>query len=135
MVLTMQMITFVTNATVLFNIVFNLKNNLLFLVFKTMLNLHLSCGNITSFFIRLLIIFSFDSENSSCTIISFYSLNSCSGIIRSFIVLLKFSAVLLIKLLGRLANRTFLVRRFTSYLKSVPILSALCNYPVKRLLL
>ena len=51
--------TFVTNETVLFDIIFNLKDNLIFLEFKTcnvMLNLHLLCENITSFFIKLLIL-------------------------------------------------------------------------------
>ena len=48
-----------------------------------MLNLHLLFANITSFLIRFLANFSFDSENGSRTIISFRSSDNHSRIIKS----------------------------------------------------
>ena len=66
-----------------------------------MLDLHLLFVNIMSVFIRLLVNFSFESENGSRRIVSFRTSHSDFGNIKSFLPLLKFSMVFLIKFLGR----------------------------------
>ena len=95
-----------------------------------MLNLRLLFVNITIFLIKLSVNCSFDSENSIRRIISFRSSNNHSVIINSFLFLLKYSVVFLIEFLGKPAIINFLVMRFTSKLKSLAILLALCNSPV-----
>ena len=81
-VFTTQANNFINKAVVVFRVNFNLKewakissvpNNVKFTIF----------ANITSFLIRLLANFSFDSENGSRTIISFRSSDSHSRIIKS----------------------------------------------------
>ena len=99
----------------------------MFLVFQTMLNLHLLFVNITNFLVRLFVYFPFDSENGSRRIISFRSSNNHSEIVQSFLQSLKYSIVFLIKLLGKQANKNLLVMRFTSILQLSAILLALCN--------
>ena len=69
--------------------------------------------------IRLLINFSFDSENDGRKIVSFGSSNNHSGIKKSALSLLKYSIVFLIKIMGKPADENFLVMRFTSKLKSL----------------
>ena len=102
----------------------------MFPVFQTLLNLHLLFVNITNFLVRLFVNFPFDSENGSRRIISFRSSNNHSEIIQSFSSLLKYSIVFLIKLLGKLVDKNFLVMRFTSILQLSAILLALCNSPL-----
>ena len=85
---------------------------------------------ITNFLIRVLVNFSFDSENDSRKIISFSSSNSHSGIKKSSLSLLKYSVVFLIKIIGKPTDENFLVMRFTSKLKSLANLLALCISPV-----
>ena len=70
--------------------------------------------NVTSFLIRLLVIFWFDSENGS-RIISFRLSNNLSGIIKSSLSLLKYSIVFLIKFLGKPADKNFC--RYAFYFK------------------
>ena len=98
-----------------------------------MLNLHLLFVNVTSFLIRLLANFSLDSENGSRSIIAFCPSNNHSGIIKSSSSLLKYSTVFLTKFLGKQADKNFFVMHFTSKLKSLAILLALCNSPVMAL--
>ena len=78
-----------------------------------MLNLHQLFVNITSFLTN----FSSDSKNGGRKIIDFCSSYNHSGIIRSTLFLLKYSMVLLIKLI-----RTFFMP-CTSFSKSVAFLS------------
>ena len=88
-------------------------------MFQIMLNLHLIFVNITHFRIRLFVDFSFDSENGSIRIISFRSSNNHLGIIESFLSLLKYSILFLIKFLGNPADKNLFVMRFTSKFKIV----------------
>lgn len=105
--------TFVTNETVLFDIIFNLKDNLIFLELKTCnVEFTSTMWKYNKLFYKAFDNFSFDSENLISTIISFCSSNSCSGIITSSLVIFIFSVIFLIKFLGRLPDQTFLVRHF-----------------------
>ena len=101
-VFTTRTSTYVKNAAVMCNIMLIWKSVLIFLVFRTMLNLHLIVY-ITSFLTRFFVNFSFDSENASHRIISFG--------------LFKYSTVFLIKILWKPADKNFLVMRFISKLK------------------
>ena len=89
-VFTRRTIILVNNTAVVHHIVFN-YSDLMLLVFQTMLNLHLIFVNVANFLIRLLVDFSFDSENDSRRIISFFSSNNHSLIIKSSLSLLKYS--------------------------------------------
>ena len=93
------------------------------LVFQTMLNLHLFFVNITSFLVKLFVNSLVDSQNVSRRIISFRSSNNYSGIVKSSLLLLKYSVVFLIKILGKPADKNFLITRFNSKLKSYSIQS------------
>ena len=105
----------------------------MFLVIQTILNLHLLLVNITSLLIGIFVNFSFDSEKGSHRIVGFRSSNNHSGIILSFLSLLKYSIVFLIEFIGKLADKNFFIMRFTSKLKSSAILLALCKSPVMTL--
>ena len=87
-----------------------------------MLNLYLLFVNVTSFLIRLLVDFSFGSENGGCRIISFCSSDNHSEITKSCLSLLKYSAVFLIKFLGTPADKNAFVMLFTSKLNLLAIL-------------
>ena len=102
----------------------------MFVVFQPMLNLYLLFVNVTSFLIRLLVDFSFGSENGGCRIISFCSSDNHSEITKSYLSLLKYSAVFLIKFLGTPADKNAFVMLFTSKLNLLAILLAQCNSPV-----
>ena len=93
-------------------------------MFQRRLNFHLLFVNITSFLIRLLVNFSFYSENGSRRIIIFRSSNNHSEIIKSSLSLLKYSVVFLIKFLEKLADKKKKkkIMGFTSKLKSLAIL-------------
>ena len=74
---------------------------------QRILNFHLLFVNITSYLIRLLVNFSFHSENGRRRIIIFRSSNNHSEIIKSSLSLLKYSVVFLIKFLEKLADKNF----------------------------